>query len=840
MTSKANKTEIVKDINHAEVNEHRSNTEVINKQKPSMKLLAQEYKLTTLEELFALKQNNVGDKDIKVNVDDSKDIITNQDLKTIIGQKVQICGYLHSNRQTKNASFIILRHGIRSIQCVLRNNVNKDVLRNDINKDVLRNDINKDVLRNDINKDDKSLCGKDDKQYNNSVTRINKVPLESYVNIFGTVKTPLNKILTTSFPDHELHIDDFELIGMCYRNVLPLSIDDANNFDIGYSNSSPLEEIKVDPVKLTSVDPVIFPPNDFKVPLEPSSGHEDLITRKNSVDDKDSKNKGNKKSKSNRTDNRNTSDIKSKQVKISCESVCSRSKEDTSDIEISGSVDDVKVDGNIIDTKTSIISEKNENKINRNKVDRNKSDIKNVKVKKDKKCKNDIDGINRNDKDIKCNKDKNNGTAKSKSKMNAQAKSKVNVGLDTRLNNRAFDLRTPINYAVFNIQSAICTLFREYFLSKKFIEIHSPKIIGGASEGGSSVFNVDYFGQPAVLAQSPQFYKQMMIIAGRDGVFEVGSVSRAENTNTARHLCEFTGLDIEMVIPPGKDYRIIIEMVWNCLIYIFNGLKTRYSTEIEYVRKQYYFDDLLLPLTPDPDNGRADIIPCPVGEPLILDFKDGCRLLGENGIHQDPSTDLSTASERALGEIVKRMYGSDLFVLEKYPLNVRQFYTMPCSEDENVVGKVDDKDDGRKFNASSEDEKKDNIGNDDSKKNKIDDDKDIRDDKVESDNKSDENKSDEKNKDNIRYSNSYDFILRGQEICSGSQRINDYKMLLKRIAEKKLTTETMIDYVESFAHGCPNHGGAGLGLERILCYYLNLPNIRLASLFPRDPSRSRP
>jgi aspartyl/asparaginyl-tRNA synthetase len=119
---------------------------------------------------------------------------------------------------------------------------------------------------------------------------------------------------------------------------------------------------------------------------------------------------------------------------------------------------------------------------------------------------------------------------------------------DTRLNHRWLDLRVPANNAIMRIRSGISFLFREALLNENFVEINTPKLIAGESEGGSEVFRTDYFGQPACLAQSPQLYKQMAISADLDRVFEIGSVFRAENSNTRRHLCEFTGLDLEMAI----------------------------------------------------------------------------------------------------------------------------------------------------------------------------------------------------------------------------------------------------------------------------------------------------
>lgn len=96
--------------------------------------------------------------------------------------------------------------------------------------------------------------------------------------------------------------------------------------------------------------------------------------------------------------------------------------------------------------------------------------------------------------------------------------------------------------------SGILQLFRQALLDEDFVELHTPKLIAGASEGGSSVFKLDYKGQPACLAQSPQLHKQMAICADFGRVFEIGPVFRAEDSFTHRHLCEFTGLDFEMEI----------------------------------------------------------------------------------------------------------------------------------------------------------------------------------------------------------------------------------------------------------------------------------------------------
>ena len=115
------------------------------------------------------------------------------------------------------------------------------------------------------------------------------------------------------------------------------------------------------------------------------------------------------------------------------------------------------------------------------------------------------------------------------------------VGLATRLNNRVLSLRTPTDQAVFQINGAVCTLFREFMLKNRFVELQTPKIAGAATEGGAGVFEVKYFDSLAYLTQSPQFYKQMAIAGDMERVFEVGPVFRAENSNTPRHLTEVSG-----------------------------------------------------------------------------------------------------------------------------------------------------------------------------------------------------------------------------------------------------------------------------------------------------------
>jgi len=335
-------------------------------------------------------------------------------------------------------------------------------------------------------------------------------------------------------------------------------------------------------------------------------------------------------------------------------------------------------------------------------------------------------------------------------------KTHAEVGQMHRFNNRWLDLRANRNMAKMMLKSKVTQYFSEYLLNNNFTQIFSPKIIGGSSEGGADVFKLDYFGNNACLAQSPQLYKQMAIVSDLDRVFEIGPVFRAEKSDTNRHLAEFIGLDIELVIPPNKNHHYVIDVLWNTLIYIFNNIKNNCGYIINSIAEKEGF-----------------IEPLFTKDPFVITFKKGVKLLNKNGFEQDINEDLSTDNEKALGEIIKKMYDVDLFVLDKYPVSARPFYTMLCSQ-------------------------------------------------------------------NPKFTCSYDIIFRGREICSGSQRIHDAKILVERMKDKNINPESLDFYIKMFGTGCMPHGGGGFGLERIVMTYLNSQHITDFSLCPRTLYRLSP
>ncbi|KAI7987133.1 Aspartate--tRNA ligase 2, cytoplasmic [Camellia lanceoleosa] len=224
----------------------------------------------------------------------------------------------------------------------------------------------------------------------------------------------------------------------------------------------------------------------------------------------------------------------------------------------------------------------------------------------------------------------------------------VCVNQDTRLNFRVLDLRTPANQGIFCIQCQVENIFRQFLLTDGFVGIHTPKLIGGSSEGGSAVFKLDYKGQPACLAQSPQLHKQLAICA--------------EDSYTHRLICEFTGLDVEMEIK--EHYSEVMDIVDRLFVAMLDSLNKKCQKELEAIGKQYPFEPLKY-----------------LRKTLRLTFQEGVQMPKEAGVEIDRLGDLNTESERELGQLVLEKYGTEFYILHRYPLAVRPFYTMPCSDD---------------------------------------------------------------------------------------------------------------------------------------------------------------
>ena len=331
----------------------------------------------------------------------------------------------------------------------------------------------------------------------------------------------------------------------------------------------------------------------------------------------------------------------------------------------------------------------------------------------------------------------------------AISKWKLNTSLEANLNNRAIALRNIRERAKFRIQEGVVRGFRDFLYSQGFTEIHTPKIGAKSAEGGANLFRLEYFHRPAVLQQSPQFYKQMMV-GVFDRVFETAPVFRAEKHNTKRHLNEYTSLDFEMGYI--DSFEEIMAMETGFLQYAMNLLKTEYAKEVQILKLDI------------PDVSKIPAVRFDVAKELVSQKY--------NRKIRNPF-DLEPEEEALIGQYFKEEYGSDFVFVTHYPSKKRPFYAMDDPED-------------------------------------------------------------------ARFTLSFDLLFKGLEITTGGQRIHDYNMLVQKIEDRGMTQEGMEQYLDTFKHGMPPHGGLGIGLERLTMQLIGEENVRETCLFPRDMNRLEP
>ena len=326
---------------------------------------------------------------------------------------------------------------------------------------------------------------------------------------------------------------------------------------------------------------------------------------------------------------------------------------------------------------------------------------------------------------------------------------KLNTSLEAKLNLRPIALRNVQERSKFKIQEALTRAFRDFLYEQGFTEIHTPKIGARGAEGGANLFKFSYFHKPAVLAQSPQFYKQMMV-GVFDRVFETGPVFRAEKHNTKRHLNEYTSLDFEMGYIDG--FEDIMGMETGFLQYAMELLKKDYAKELQILKIE-------LP--------KVDQIPA-------VRFDKAKELVAEkyNRKIRNPY-DLEPEEEALIGRYFKEEYDADFVFVTHYPSKKRPFYAMDDPSDE-------------------------------------------------------------------KFTLSFDLLFKGLEVTTGGQRIHDYQMLKDKIAARGMDEEGMEQYLDTFKHGMPPHGGLGIGLERLTMQILGEENVRETCLFPRDMNRLEP
>ncbi|MEU8609319.1 aspartate--tRNA(Asn) ligase [Actinoplanes sp. NPDC048791] len=218
--------------------------------------------------------------------------------------------------------------------------------------------------------------------------------------------------------------------------------------------------------------------------------------------------------------------------------------------------------------------------------------------------------------------------------------------LPTQLDHAALSLRHPGRAGALRIAAAATAGFRAALEQRRFVEIHTPKIVASATESGANVFALDYFGRPAYLAQSPQFYKQLMV-GVFERVYEVGPVFRAEPHDTARHLAQYTSLDAELGFI--ADHRDVMAVLTEVVATMTDTVAERTGTAVPKVPEE---------------------IPA-------LHFAEALRIAGAPA--DEP--DLAPAHERALGEWALREHGSEFVFVTGYPMRKRPFYTHPQPSD---------------------------------------------------------------------------------------------------------------------------------------------------------------
>ena len=241
---------------------------------------------------------------------------------------------------------------------------------------------------------------------------------------------------------------------------------------------------------------------------------------------------------------------------------------------------------------------------------------------------------------------------------------KVGAELDTRLNHRVLDLRKPPVRAVFELRAALLEGFRSTLTGRGYLEVETPKLLRQGAEGGATLFPVDYFDRPAFLAQSPQLYKQMLIGAGFERVFEIAPAFRAEPSDTIRHITEFTSFDAELAYIEGADE-------------VRDELEAIVAGAVVHARSRLAGEG----------NPLAETLPAVALPFPRFTFAEVERWLGRPGALQD----LGTEDEKRVGEIAQKDHGATFYFITDFPSAVKAstFYAQRRDDDPALTGYFD-------------------------------------------------------------------------------------------------------------------------------------------------------
>ncbi len=250
---------------------------------------------------------------------------------------------------------------------------------------------------------------------------------------------------------------------------------------------------------------------------------------------------------------------------------------------------------------------------------------------------------------------------------------KVDVDFDTRLDNRFLDLRKPEVQAIFRVRSALVKAGIDSFTRQGFFQVHTPRIIGASSEGGTDLFPVKYFEKDAFLAQSPQLYKQMLMATGMDRQFEVATYFRAEKHNSYRHLNEVTAFDVEMAFVESEED--VMRVLETAVRDVWQGVHDQCQAELKLLGKE-----VKVPALPFPRVTYDDALR------MVNATK---RWTNDKGEHAEipHGEDLNAAAEKILGDVMREK-GHEFYFITKYPEQIRPFYTF-IEEDGKVSRSFD-------------------------------------------------------------------------------------------------------------------------------------------------------
>ncbi|MDR2631694.1 MAG: aspartate--tRNA(Asn) ligase [Spirochaetaceae bacterium] len=236
------------------------------------------------------------------------------------------------------------------------------------------------------------------------------------------------------------------------------------------------------------------------------------------------------------------------------------------------------------------------------------------------------------------------------------------VGLEVILDNRALSLRNPKIKAIFKVQATIIEAFSTYLRSQDFTEIKTSKLVGGGTEGGAELFEVEYFDKKVYLAQSPQIYKQIMVASGLERVFEVAPAYRAEKHDTPRHLNEYVSLDVEMGFIESELDLIALEK--GLLAHIFAEVAQKNEAELELWKASV------------PDAAAVQGAP-------IIPYDEALKIANEEAARKGNASgggrmfDINPEAERLLCDWARREQGVELVFVNEFPRRYRPFYTYP-------------------------------------------------------------------------------------------------------------------------------------------------------------------